>query len=316
MHKQLLNELRLSFLIAPQGPLLIKSGQEAGADPTLLDMNFVRTTHATLGRTVYLPGSSLKGAVRSYCEKIGRTVKLPVCNPLKQREKDDGTRVGCGFRPELQVRGLTGIEIYPQLCPVCQIFGHTIMASHLWLADAYPTPETIEAVNDTEERDGVAIDRIAGAVAVGPFQLEVVTRGAFEATLTLRNFQLWHIGLLAVALRDMADGRVPLGFAKSRGLGQVTLTYRNLTVSYPGQFGGNGKHDFARQLCGVTAFDVDPGYGYFTEPPLDLPAPWSLSTEWGRAAIASTDPAAIEALLKATVGPWASYVQAQVGGGQ
>ena len=314
MHKRLLNELRLRFLIKPQGPLLIKSGQEAGADPTLLDMNFVRTTHATLGRTVYLPGSSLKGAVRSYCEKIGRTVALDVCNPLKQREKDDGTLVGCGFRLEQESRGESGIEIFPKLCPICQMFGHTVMASHLWLTDAYPTPDTRDAVNQTAERDGVAIDRISGAVAVGPFQLEVVTRGEFEATLVLRNFQLWQIGLIAVALRDMTDGRLPLGFAKSRGLGQITVVFRSLTVSYPGQFGTNGGRDFAGELHGVTSFDVETGYGYFPEAPLTLPAPWPLEVEWGRATITSDDADAIQALLKATVGPWAAYVGAKVGG--
>ncbi len=123
MHKRLVNELRLDFSIAPQGPLLIKSGQEAGADPTLLDMNFVRTTHGSLGRTVYLPGSSLKGAIRSYCEKIGRTVDLDVCNPLKQYKNDDGTGIGCGFRIEKEhKRRLPGIELYPKLCPICQIF--------------------------------------------------------------------------------------------------------------------------------------------------------------------------------------------------
>ncbi|HEX9926878.1 MAG TPA: RAMP superfamily CRISPR-associated protein [Anaerolineae bacterium] len=314
MHKRLVNELRLDFLIAPQGPLLIKSGQEAGADPTLLDMNFVRTDHATLGQTVYLPGSSLKGAVRSYCEKIGRTVGLDVCNPLKQYSNDDGTRIGCGFRLDKaqreQKRRLPGIELYPQLCPICQIFGHTLKASHLWLTDAYPTPETIDKLNQTEQRDGVAIDRISGAVAVGPFQLEVVTQGAFRASLTLRNFQLWQVGLLAVALRDMGTGRVPLGFAKSRGLGQVELAYERLTVSYPGQFGLNGKTDFDQHLYGVTEFNVESGYQYFAEPPLTIPT-WPVTTEWGRISIASENSAQIEALLKETVQPWANYVQAK-----
>ncbi|MFC1976289.1 RAMP superfamily CRISPR-associated protein [Chloroflexota bacterium] len=315
MHKRLVNELRLDFLITPQGPLLIKSGQEAGADPTLLDMNFVRTTHAELGRTVYLPGSSLKGAIRSYCEKIGRTVALDVCDPLKQRENADKTRVGCGFRLDEQQkaekRRLSGMELYPQLCPICQIFGHAVTASHIWLSDAYPTLETVEVVNDTGQRDGVAIDRISGAVAVGPFQLEVVTRGVFEASLTLRNFQLWHIGLLAVALRDMGAGRIPLGFAKSRGLGQVKLSYERLSVSYPGQFSTKGQKDFSQNLYGVSDFDVEPGYKYADETSLPISG-WILTDDWGRATITSEDSVVIETLLKSTVQPWANYVQTKV----
>jgi CRISPR-associated RAMP protein (TIGR02581 family) len=302
MHKRLVNELRLDLLIAPQSPLLIKSGKEAGADPTLLDMNFVRTNHASLGRTVYLPGSSLKGVVRSYCEKIGRTVGLDVCDPLT--DESCGRRLGTDSR----LRKASGAEIYQELCPICRLFGHTVMASHVWFADAYPTPGTIEAVNDTEERDGVAIDRISGAVAVGPFQLEVVTRGVFQAQLTVRNFQLWQVGLLAVALRDMADGRVPIGFAKSRGLGQVALTYRTLQISYPGQFGETIELDFGTYLYGVTAFGIEEDYGFFPEAPLPLPAPRHAEPEWGRVTLTFEDAGEIEALLKAAVGPWADYV--------
>jgi CRISPR-associated RAMP protein (TIGR02581 family) len=306
MHKRLVNELRLDFLIAPQGPLLVKSGKEAGADPTLLDMNFVRTHHAELGRTVYLPGSSLKGVARSYCEKIGRTVGLEVCNPL--------TDESCGRRLERKARKASGAEIYRDLCPICRLFGHTVMASHVWFADAYPTPETIKAVNDTEERDGVAIDRISGAVAVGPFQLEVVTRGVFQTQLTVRNFQLWQVGLLAVALRDMADGRVPIGFAKSRGLGQVEVTYQKLQISYPGQFGQASDLDFGANLYGVTAFGVEGDYGFFPETPLPLPTPRRAEAEWGRVTLAFEDTEEIEALLKATVQPWAQYVTQSAGG--
>ncbi|HOT93413.1 MAG TPA: RAMP superfamily CRISPR-associated protein [Anaerolineae bacterium] len=308
MHKKLVNELRLTLRICPQGPLLIKSGQEAGANPTLLDMNFVRTHHATLGDTVYLPGSSLKGAIRSYCEKIGRTVGLAVCNPLDMRS-------GCGHRLERRAKIASGAELYQELCPICRIFGHTVMASHLHISDAYPTPETLEAVNATEERDGVAIDRVSGAVAVGPFQLEVVTRGAFETTLTLHNFQLWQVGLLAIALRDLGEQRVPLGFARSRGLGRVSVQYVALEIAYPGQFVENDAHAFNRYVYGVTAFTPAEEYGYFAETPLPLPQSGALDSAWGRVSLTWQDSKAIAALLKATVAPWGAYVQATKGAG-
>ncbi len=311
MHKKLVNELRLTFRIQPQGPLLIKSGREAGADPTLLDMNFVRTTHAELGHTVYLPGSSLKGAIRSYCEKIGRTVGLKVCNPLDVRDS-------CGRRLERKAKRATGAEIYRQLCPICCIFGHTVMSSHIRFDDAYPTPETVAVVNETEERDGVAIDRVSGAVAVGPFQLEVVTRGEFLAGLTLRNFQLWQVGLLAVALRDMAEGRVPLGFGRSRGLGRVRLRYDRLEITYPGRFHDDGGQKFDQALYGVTALmsaaDAEP-YGFYPEDPLPLPVSTTPVSEWGRVSLVYEDPGAIIRLLKATVKPWSAYVAAMTQGG-
>jgi CRISPR-associated RAMP protein (TIGR02581 family) len=307
MHKKLVNELRLDFCIKPEGPLLVKSGREAGADPTLLDMNFVRTTHAELGRTVYLPGSSLKGAIRSYCEKIGRTVGLNVCDPLDMKGSS------CGHKLERKAKTASGAEIYQELCPICRIFGHTVMASHIHFTDAYPTRETVAVVNETEERDGVAIDRISGAVAVGPFQLEVVTRGEFAAGLTLRNFQLWQVGLLAIALRDLADQRIPIGFARSRGLGRVSVRYDRLEISYPGQFHGEGNLD-GQALYGVTRFVPAGDYDFYPEDPLKLPVAVTPVSEWGRTSLVYADAETIRSVLKATVEPWSVYVRAKGGG--
>jgi CRISPR/Cas system CSM-associated protein Csm3 (group 7 of RAMP superfamily) len=340
MHKKTLNELRLAFVIEPRGPILIKSGREAGADPTLLDMNFVRVTHAALGRdTVYLPGSSLKGTLRSYCEKVARTVGDGVkhfppfsCNPLgnsgnPDREGDyacgrhfDERNVKREIAKVVREKGTTeSAEVFRRSCPICRIFGHTSLASHLYLSDAYPfnpdAPddlEIVEAANITEQRDGVAIDRVSGAVAVGPFSLEVVTKGAFYGDLYLKNFQLWQVGLLAVALRDLARGRVPLGFSKSRGLGRVAVRYRALEISYPGRFQVG---DLDRELHGVTAFLDDnaiQAYDYRSEPTLPLPEGAQVVErgEYGRVAVAYDDAAAIESILRACVGQWRDFVQA------
>ena len=108
MHKRRFNEMTLRLTIRPRGPMLIKSGQEAGADPTLLDMNFVRAQHpAGGGQTVYLPGSSLKGVMRAYAEKIARTLgegvvhETPLaCNPLGKGLSTHDTDFYCGKRLE------------------------------------------------------------------------------------------------------------------------------------------------------------------------------------------------------------------------
>jgi CRISPR/Cas system CSM-associated protein Csm3 (group 7 of RAMP superfamily) len=72
MHKRFVNQCTIDLTIVPCGPILIKSGKE-GADPTKPDMEFVETYHAG-GRSIYLPGSSLKGAIRAHAERIVRTV--------------------------------------------------------------------------------------------------------------------------------------------------------------------------------------------------------------------------------------------------
>lgn len=73
MHKKFVNHCTIDLTIIPDGPILIKSGKE-GADPTKPDMEFVETYHAG-GRTIYLPGSSLKGAIRAHAERIVRTIE-------------------------------------------------------------------------------------------------------------------------------------------------------------------------------------------------------------------------------------------------
>ncbi|MHC5833217.1 MAG: RAMP superfamily CRISPR-associated protein, partial [Nostoc sp.] len=72
MHKRFVNHCTIYLTLITDGPILIKSGKE-GAGPTKPDMEFVETYHAR-GRSIYLPGSSLKGAIRAHAERIVRTV--------------------------------------------------------------------------------------------------------------------------------------------------------------------------------------------------------------------------------------------------
>ena len=219
MHKRLLNEAILDFTIVPQGPILVKAG-ETGADPTRPDMEFVRTWKDGQ-HVVYLPGPSLKGVIRSHCERIVRTVgkEGSCCNPVVKEKS-------CVGRHDLK-QDDDGITVHSHSCFICQMFGNTVLAGRVRTKDAYPVGEV-----RTEERNGVAIDRVFGSVAVGPFQMEVVTQGEFQTTIAIRNFTIAQLGLLALALRDLKLGRVGVGFGKSRGLGHVTLEWGTLTVRY------------------------------------------------------------------------------------
>ena len=118
-----------------------------------------------------LPGSSLKGAIRAHCERIVRTLggNVTACDPLK-------TTSPCRNLEEENTATL-----YKNTCTVCQIFGSTEISAHARIADAYPVnPEDIRR----EERNGVAIDRVYGSVAVGPFNFEVLTAGEFTTKIT------------------------------------------------------------------------------------------------------------------------------------
>jgi CRISPR-associated protein Csm3 len=236
MHKKLLNEAKLQITISVQGPFLVKSGTETW-DPTVPDMQFVRTRHARLGETVFIPGSSLKGTLRSYSEKIARTLNVKCCNPFATRKEDKvaldrfcGKRVDDenDKRKRTDKGDLSSAEIYQHSCAACQIFGSTAISGRAAFADCFPTQDLSQRLT---RRTGVAIDRILGSAAGGAlFDVEALMTGDFETVISLRNFELWQLGLLGLAIRDLCLGRVRVGFGKSRGFGGVSANLEKLEL--------------------------------------------------------------------------------------
>ncbi|MDY7021994.1 MAG: RAMP superfamily CRISPR-associated protein, partial [Cyanobacteriota bacterium] len=165
MHKKLVNHCTINLTIIPDGPILIKSGKE-GADPTKPDMEFVETYHQG-GRSIYLPGSSLKGAIRAHAERIVRTVG-------RETNSDNSKNIPWANDPLNDnynyLKNKSGYEVYKLSSFTDQMFGNTSIASRVRIEDAYPKDKTQLKI---EERNGVAIDRVFGSVAVGPFNYQV-----------------------------------------------------------------------------------------------------------------------------------------------
>jgi CRISPR-associated RAMP protein (TIGR02581 family) len=227
MHKKLVNQCTIELSLIPDGPILIKSGQQ-GADPTKPDMEFVETYHK--GRkAIYLPGSSLKGAIRAQAERIVRTVGSD------RRDESNPSRLWASDplnENRFYLKDKSASEIYKLSCFTEQMFGNTSIASRIRIEDAYPDPETPLVL---EERNGVAIDRILGsAVSNALFNYQVCTSGRFRTKIHLKNFSLAQLGLIGLVLRDLHDGWFALGFGKSRGLGTVGVEFHEAVVQYPG----------------------------------------------------------------------------------
>ncbi|MEG4440950.1 RAMP superfamily CRISPR-associated protein [Microcoleus sp. AT9_B5] len=227
MHKRFVNHCTIALTIIPDGPILIKSGKE-GADPTKPDMEFVETYHAG-GKSIYLPGSSLKGAIRAHAERIVRTVGSERYNSQKPNLPWANDPLNDKYD---YLKDKSASEIYKLSCFTDQMFGNTSIASRVRIEDAYPDKDKPKP--KVEERNGVAIDRIFGSVAVGPFNYQVCTAGEFNTKIHLKNFTLAQLALIGLVLRDLNDGWFGLGFAKSRGLGTVQVKLNSATVQYPG----------------------------------------------------------------------------------
>ncbi|MFQ5633000.1 MAG: RAMP superfamily CRISPR-associated protein [bacterium] len=223
MFKRLLNECTIPMTIRPEGAMLIKSGM-----PQIIgiDMAWVRVFRNGQ-QEVYLPGSSLKGMLRAHSERIARTTDdNAACNPFSRR--GDRGRIACG--EAIEKRTLTP-EAYKQSCPICRMYGNTLLMGRLATEDAYVTGEQ----PITQQRDGVGIDRFTGGASRGAkFELEVITGGEFKTTLHLQNFEIWQLGLLGFVLQDLRDGLVRLGSGKSRGLGKIKAEIGDITFHYHG----------------------------------------------------------------------------------
>ncbi|KAB8145986.1 hypothetical protein F8S13_02600 [Chloroflexia bacterium SDU3-3] len=255
MHKATFFAGTLSFTIVPHGPILVKAGESSGADPTLPDMRFVRSQ----GK-IYIPGPSLKGVVRAQAERICRSLDSELLQQQKQHVREEAFGKNEPLIPladnplgkGTEYQGLADISyssgraieeikrdsttdytatVYRRSSFVSQIFGHTSLAGRVRFADAYDKDFKMEYI---EERNGVAIDRVYGsAIRGGLFNYEVVVGGSFRSQIHFENLTLAQLGLLGLALRDVADGRVGIGFGKSRGLGQVSVTFESMELRYP-----------------------------------------------------------------------------------
>ena len=177
----------------------------------------------------FIPGSSVKGVLRSEIERILRTLKAQqkeiegrtiwACdseNPCLKREErpdliDKCTKDG-KFNGEKFAK-----EVFSRLCTACELFGSEYSASHIMIKDMSLRSEGIK----TELRDGVAIDRDTGTARQGQlFNFEVVPAGvkfAFEAIL--ENVDEWQVGLFGIVLRLWERGEIAVGGKTSIGMG-------------------------------------------------------------------------------------------------
>jgi len=262
VHKQLLNECRITGTLSTSSPLLIRSAVETVAGP---EVGVALTVRDGLDQP-YLPGSSLKGAMRSQAERILRTLRPnSACNPLDDR----GPQRSCGRRLDEREREgqrtdrhqtVAPATAYRDSCAACKTFGSASLAGRVIVADGYLHGAAVPAL---VRRDGIGIDRFSGAASLrSRYELEAVTDVTFGIAVTLQNFEIWQFSLLCLVLQDLVAGRLPLGSGKSRGLGQVQGEIQAIELAYVRSARST---DVEGDLLGVGALIDDPGrYGYRT----------------------------------------------------
>ncbi|MCD6327722.1 hypothetical protein J7M28_09225 [bacterium] len=216
MHRRLYNRAVLDLRIRPRGPLLVRAGHlKPNASPPL--QQNVIAPYGDSMESPYIPGTSLKGMIRTCFERISHTCGIKICDPLSQNS--------CGSRLASAPQSTaTDAEVYSKsLCAACKVFGCSKFAGRFNVRDAQASGD---APPTRQLRGTVAIDRFLGSARPGSLNdYEVVIGGAFNTRIVIENFELWQLAILGFSLFDIDEGYAQLGGLKSKGYGLVSLEF-------------------------------------------------------------------------------------------
>lgn len=238
------------FTLAATGPFLTHDLTQAGRSG--FDHAPVLAAYEKGAKPV-LPGSSLRGVLRSQAERIARTLatfaawdgaqdaesrktlfltRCPACNPLTTKSDDPVASCNSLIKAELssdERRKLEQQGAEEKLCLACQLFGSTWNGSRLRVEDAPFAGEKVE----TKVLDFLAIDRFTGGGRdAAKFDAVVLWKPKFRVRLFLENPQPWELGWLALVLRDLHDGLITVGFGAAKGFGECRIEDEKVTFGF------------------------------------------------------------------------------------
>lgn len=230
-HHELHNRYIFDGMLELVTSLRISSGYASATT----DAPFMRSYNGT----PYIPGSSLRGAIRSEVERVLAGVgeeatgirsctlfeKNNSCDEKIRKHLDESKKKEEPIDDEL-IKQLA--EEY--LCDVCRLFGSTVYASRLIVEDAMPKTAGIDAIKSRILiRDGVGIDRDTGAAVDGAkFDYEVIDPGkdcplfCFRMVAENVNVTGQDRKLINLILNLLKQG-LYVGGKRTGGLGRIKL---------------------------------------------------------------------------------------------
>ncbi len=231
------SRLRLSGRLRLETSLRVGSGGGGDAGGTA-DITVVKDVTGA----PYIPGSSFKGALRAHLEGVLRAINQEyacLCVTIRKGATD-----GCPTTrdPQKEWPDLEPLKkaieqsradssdlddfYFSKSCKVCRVFGSPHLASKVFVRDL-ALPDGEEWLGRYQIRDGVAIDRDTETASEGKlYSFEAVPAGTeFACEIIVENASVAEQGMVLLGLKGFEAGRVPLGGARSRGLGRVHLEW-------------------------------------------------------------------------------------------
>ena len=218
---QLNKKVRLTTSLVFDTAWRVGSGKEG---ETMSDLGVMLTT---TGEPI-LPGSSLKGKLRSTCETLAHALGLSACLLNRAASGIDcisDIKYYSEVREDYQKTFQLGLDkrlqwIENHTCDVCKLFGSPLKAGRLWVSDG--TLDDWASV--VQVRDGVVIDRDSRTAVDGlKYDYEVIPPSSqFQLCIDLENPTDADLALLGAALFEWHAGSSLGGFT-SRGLGRFHL---------------------------------------------------------------------------------------------
>jgi CRISPR-associated protein Csm3 len=176
---------------------------------------------------IFIPGSSLRGVLRSVLERMVQAVcpergcvlfvedsNLRCATASKAREQK--------LAEMSEADRLREIHDNNALCDICLLFGSPLLASRLRISDARPEKQV-----EPQPRHGVGIDRdTETAQPKIKFDFEALEQGPrFSFHMEVENARTADFALLGILLAEMQTAGIWVGGKKSRGLGHGVSAY-------------------------------------------------------------------------------------------
>jgi len=224
-HDRAFRRITFSGFIKVLSPLYVGSGQDAPM-PSPIDMRpfMVETPE---GIVPVIPGSSLKGVLRTISERIvNSTNNISCCDPIS--DNNCYNKIKEQLKKYLERGDNEGVRqlLEEELCIVCKIFGSPGYLSHVIVEDSMAERYSLET------RPGIAISRKSGTVRQGPFFVEYISPGSlFTFRISFSSIENYKVGLVATAINELNSGRAYIGGFKSKGFGRVEFLIQQLDVS-------------------------------------------------------------------------------------